>query len=117
MANAIALAQNYLPLLDEIYKRGALTAPLDTPNVRFLNAQTIQVFKTDIDGLGNYNRNTGFVAGSVTGTWESMQLTKDRGRTFSIDAMDNEETIDMAFGTLVGEFLRTKVVPELDAYR
>lgn len=31
--------------------------------------------------------------------------------------MDNEETLGMAFGTLVGEFMRTKEVPELDAYR
>lgn len=25
--------------------------------------------------------------------------------------MDNEETLDLAFGTLAGEFVRTKVVP------
>ena len=34
-----------------------------------------------------------------------------------VDAMDNEETMDMAFGTLAGEFIRTKVAPEIDAYR
>ena len=28
----------------------------------------------------------------------------------------NEETLDMAFGTLAGEFIRTKVTPEVDAY-
>lgn len=31
--------------------------------------------------------------------------------------MDNEETLGMAFGTLAGEFIRTEVAPELDAYR
>lgn len=31
--------------------------------------------------------------------------------------MDNEETLGMAFGTLAGEFMRTKEIPELDAYR
>lgn len=116
MANSIALAQKYLPLLDEIYKAESKSAILDSTNVKFLNANTIQVFKTSMDGLGNYDRNTGFVPGDVTGTWESMTLQRDRGRTFMIDRMDNEETIDMAFGTLVGEFLRTKVVPEIDAY-
>ena len=70
-----------------------------------------------MDGMGNYARNTGFVDGSVTGTWETMTLNKDRGRSFMIDAMDDEETIGMAFGTLAGEFIRTKVVPEVDAYR
>ena len=29
----------------------------------------------------------------------------------------NEETLGQAFGTLVGEFIRTQVVPEIDAYR
>lgn len=116
MPNSIALAQKYLPLLDEIYKAESKSAILDSTNVEFLNANTIKVFKTSMDGLGNYNRNTGFVAGDVTGTWETMTLERDRGRTFMIDRMDNEETIDMAFGTLVGEFLRTRVVPEIDAY-
>lgn len=116
IANSIALAQNYLPLLDEIYKAESKSAILDSTNVRFVAANTIKVFKTSMDGLGNYNRNTGFVTGDVTGTWETMTLSKDRGRSFQIDRMDQEETIDMAFGTLAGEFLRTRVVPELDAY-
>lgn len=30
--------------------------------------------------------------------------------------MDNEETLDLAFGTLASEFVRTKEVPEGDAY-
>ena len=34
-----------------------------------------------------------------------------------VDAMDNDETLGMAFGTLLSEFERTKVVPELDCYR
>ena len=36
---------------------------------------------------------------------------------YAIDNMDNEETAGIAFGRLAGEFIRTKVVPELDAYR
>lgn len=31
--------------------------------------------------------------------------------------MDNDETMGMAFGTLAGEFIRTQVTPEIDAYR
>ena len=33
------------------------------------------------------------------------------------NAMDNIESAGIAFGRLSGEFLRTQVVPELDAYR
>lgn len=119
MANAIALAQKFMPILDEIYKSAALTAGMDTPTkpVSFTNAQTVQIYKISMVGLGNYSRATGFPAGDVTGVWEDLVLTKDRGRSFSIDAMDNEESIGMAFGKLVGEFMRTMVVPEIDAYR
>lgn len=116
MANTIALAQKYLPLLDEVYKASSRTAILDATKVDIVNGNTIKVFKTSMDGLGNYNRNTGFTNGDVTGTWETMTLSKDRGRSFVVDRMDNEETIGMAFGTLAGEFIRTKVAPEIDAY-
>lgn len=117
MPNSITLAQNFLPMLDEVYKASSKTAVLDATHVDIVNANTVKVFKTSMDGMGNYGRNTGFVDGSVTGTWETLTLSKDRGRSFMVDAMDDEETIGMAFGTLAGEFIRTKVVPEVDAYR
>lgn len=119
VGNSIALAEKYLPILDEVYKASSKSAILDPTGsrVRFSDGNTIQVFNTSVDGLGNYSRNNGFVTGDVTGAWEDYTLTKDRGRGFMVDTMDNEESLGMAFGTLAGEFLRTKVVPEIDAYR
>lgn len=116
MGNTIALAETYLPLLDEVYKASSRTAILDSTKVEIVNGNTVKVYKTSMDGLGDYSRNNGYTNGDVTGTWETMALTKDRGRSFQIDRMDNEETIGMAFGTLAGEFIRTKVAPEIDAY-
>lgn len=116
MPNSIALAQRYLPMLDEVYKASAKSAILDATKIDIVGGNTVKVFKTAMDGLGDYSRNNGFVDGDVTGSWETLTLTKDRGRSFQIDRMDNEETLDMAFGTLAGEFIRTKVVPEIDAY-
>ena len=116
MANSFTLAQTYLPLLDEVYKASSRTAILDATKVDIVNGNTIKVFKTTMDGMGNYSRDTGFVKGSVNGTWETLTLSKDRGRSFTVDRMDNEETIGMAFGTLAGEFIRTQVAPEIDAY-
>ena len=110
-ANTIALAQRYLPKLDEVYKYGSKSAILDNPNVEFIGGNTVKVFKTSMDGLGDYSRNGGYVNGAVNGSWETMTLSQDRGRSFQIDAMDNEETMDLAFGTLAGEFIRTKVAP------
>lgn len=119
MANSIALAEKYLPILDEVYKRESLTANLDaTANkVSFLGGNAVKLFKTSVDGLGDYSRNSGYTSGDVTATWETLTLSQDRGRSFLVDEMDNEETAGMAFGTLSGEFIRTKVVPEIDAYR
>lgn len=116
MANTIALAQQYLPLLDEVYKVSSRTSVLDATQVEIVNGNTVKVFKTSMDGLGNYDRNAGYLAGDVTGAWETMTLTQDRGRSFNVDVMDDEETLNMAFGTLANEFIRTKVAPEIDAY-
>lgn len=114
--NSITLAQSYLPILDEVYKASSRTSVLDNTNAEIINGNTVKYYKTSMDGLGNYARNSGFVDGAATGTWETMTLTQDRGRGFQIDKMDDEETLGQAFGTLAGEFIRTKVVPEIDAY-
>lgn len=116
MANNIALAQKYLPMLDEVYKANAKTSILDATKVDFVGGNTVKVFKIAMDGLGNYNRATGYAPGDVVGSWETMTLAIDRGRSFIVDEMDDEETARMAFGKLAGEFIRTKVVPEVDAY-
>lgn len=116
---SIALAAKYQPILDEVYKSASLTASMDakTKPVDFGGASAVNVFKTSMVGLGKYNRASGYPAGDVTGTWETLTLSKERGRAFSIDRMDDEESLGEAFGTLAGEFIRTQVVPELDAYR
>ncbi len=119
MANSIALAKSYLPIVDYIYKEDSKSAILDAANsnIRFLGANKVELFKTSMSGYGNYDRSTGFPTGSVTSTWEELTLSKDRGVELKVDAMDNEETLGLAFGSLVGEFVRTQMIPELDAYR
>lgn len=119
MSTSIDLATKFQPILDEIYKRESLTSRLDaqTKPVDFMGANVVKVFKTSVVGLGTYSRSTGYPAGDVTGTWEALTLAASRGRAFSIDRMDDEESLGMAFGTLANEFIRTAVAPEVDAYR
>lgn len=119
MATSIELAKKFLPILDEIYKAASKTARMDamTKPVTFGAANEVKVFKTSMVGLGTYSRSAGYPAGDVTGVWETMALAASRGRSFSIDRMDDEESLGQAFGTLAGEFIRTQVVPEVDAYR
>lgn len=120
MANNITLAKKYTSLLDEVYQKEALTTVLDgdTSLTREgANANEIIIPKMELDGLADYVRGTGYVMGNTSLTWETVTFNFDRGRQFPIDAMDNEETMQIAFGKLAGTFMRTKVIPELDAFR
>lgn len=120
IANSIGLASRYLPILDEIYKASSKTAILDTlqDRVRWSDEyHTFYLFETDMVGLADYSRNGGFVRGDVTSSWRSYAPQWDRGRQFLVDVQDNAESVGMAFGTLAGEFIRTKVVPEVDLLR
>ena len=120
MANNIQLAKIYTNLLDEVYQQNALTAVLesDASLARAgANANEIVIPKISMDGLADYSRNSGYVNGDVNLTWETVKFNYERGRAFTVDDMDNEETQNLAFGRLAGEFIRTKVIPELDAFR
>ena len=120
MANSIALSEVYTNLLDEVYQQSALTAVLESDASlarQGANANEIVIPKLSMDGLADYSRNSGYVNGDVALNWETVQFNYERGRMFSVDNMDNEETQNIAFGRLAGEFIRTKVVPELDAFR
>ena len=118
--NSIELAKIYTPLLDKIYKNATLTGDLDTAKDLVkagYNANEIVIPMIDMDGLADYSRNSGYVKGDVSLDWETVKAEFDRGRKFNVDDLDNIETGGIAFGKLAGEFIRTKVVPELDAYR
>lgn len=119
VANNISLASKFLPILDEVYKYASKSSILDTANerVRWTGAKTANIFSINMVGLGNYNRNSGFVSGNTNGAWTPYTIEVDRGRSFMVDVMDNDESLGMAFGSLTGEMVRTQVVPEVDAYR
>ena len=120
MANSIALVKKYVDKLDEVYRLASLTNILesDASTVRQgANANEIMFLKIDMDGLADYSRSGGYVDGDDKLTWETMKFDYDRGRSFSVDAMDNEETIGISFGMLSSSFVRNKVVPEMDAYK
>lgn len=120
MANAITKFKTYIALLDEVYKQASLTADLDSDPTLVkagANANEIIIPKISMDGLADYSRNSGYIKGDVTLTNETVTFNYDRGRKFSVDNMDNEETAGLAFGKLSSEFIRTKTAPELDAFR
>lgn len=120
MANAIELAKSYVPLLDEVYAREVLTSDLDgAPELvqQGANANELIIPMMSMQGLADYSRNSGYVQGDVTLKSETVKCNFDRGRMFWVDSMDDLETAGVAFGRLAAEFIRTKVGPELDAFR
>lgn len=117
MANTINLVTKFQPLLDEVYKAASLTTDLENSAVKFDGTKTVKVLKLTVPELGTYTRNSGYTAGDVTADWEAFTLTQDRGTEFSVDAMDDEETLNMTFGNASSEFIRRSVVPQVDAYR
>ena len=120
MANAIELFKQYIAMLDEIYKLEAKTNVLDGANElvrQGANANELIIPKISMDGLADYSRSSGYVNGSVDFNFETVKCNFDRGRMFTVDVMDNVETMGMVFGKLSSEFVRTKVIPELDAFR
>lgn len=84
---------------------------------RFVGAKTVLIPEMDMSGLGDYDRDTGFVKGTITVSSQPYTLQMDRGRSFQLDREDNDETgVAGLAGQVLGEFVRTKVVPEMDAY-
>lgn len=120
MANYIELFKQYIPELDKVYKNASLTANMDGASElarQGANADEMIIPKISMDGQANYSRNGGYVNGDVTLTNETVKCNYDRGRMFTVDALDDIETASIAFGQLAGEYIRTKYVPEQDAFR
>ena len=119
MANNLVLAKNYIPLLDEVYKRESVTAGLtgDPAMVRAgTNVNEICYPQISVQGLGDYDRNSGYTDNSVSLEWKTVTYNYDRGTKISVDTMDDQESFNIAFGRAGGELMRTKVAPEADAF-
>lgn len=119
VTNSIALAEKFVPMMDEVYKAESRSAILDTANdrIQFTGANTVNIFTLSTVGMGNYDRNAGFVPGDVNGSWQPYVLETDRGRSYMVDVLDNDETLGMAFGGLLGTVERQHIIPEIDAFR
>jgi hypothetical protein len=118
--NTLQYAKIFQTELDRAAVRDMTTGWMD-PNssqVRYNGGNEVKIPKISTQGLGEYDRDNGYVTGSVTVAWETHTMTQDRGRKFQLDAMDVDETAFVATASSVlGEFQRIHVVPEIDAYR
>ena len=117
--NDVELSTVYLPLLDEVYQNEVKTSVLDGDEVTVKKGQNVEIkiAKLDMDGLGDFDRNSGYTEGSTKLKWETIKYDKERSQKLKVDRLDNEESLGIMLAKLSSEFLRTKVAPETDAAR
>jgi len=119
-SNKVAYATKYVNMLDRVYKAGSVTSILEPAASAYrldsINEKTVYIKTIQSEGLGTYNRSTGYDDGDLTITWEAHTFSKDRGKIFLIDTLDEKE----AYTTMAevgAEFQREHVNPEVDAAR
>ena len=120
MANTFEYAKLFETNLDKLAIQTLKTGFMDgnSGQVIYTGGNEVKIPKLSLNGMGDYSRENGYTKGSINLTYQTMTMTQDRGRQFTIDAMDVDETSFIATASnIMGEFQRTRVVPEIDAYR
>lgn len=120
MANNINYATLFQGNLDKAMAQKSVTGWMESNagQVKYNGGNTVKIPKMAFDGLGNYDRNNGYANGSVSLEYETMTMNYDRSKRFNIDSMDvDESNFVVTAGTVMSEFQRLKVVPEVDSIR
>jgi hypothetical protein len=118
--NTLAYATLFQQQLDQQMIEGATSGWMESNagQVIYNGGNEVKIPKISMDGLGNYDRDNGYVQGAVTLAYGTYTMTQDRGRKFQLDAMAVDETNFVAnAANVTSQFQRTKVIPEVDAYR
>ena len=92
--NTIEYAKIFMEALDKQLVADATSGWMEenSGQVQYSGGNEVKIPKIELNGLGTYDRDNGFVQGAVTLTYETKQMTQDRGRTFQLDAVDVDET-------------------------
>lgn len=118
--NTLATATLFQNTLDKVAVREAVTGWMDSNagQVIYNGGAEVKIPKMSLQGLGDYDRDNGYQQGGVTLEYETRKMTQDRGRKFQLDPIDiNENNFVTTAATVMGEFQRVHVIPEIDAYR
>lgn len=109
-----------VPGLYQQYFQGSTTSWMESNaiGVEYTGGKYVVMHEMTVDGLGDYSRQLGYPRGNIGGNKVQYELTKDRGREFLIDAADNDETGFLVnAASVMTQFQRDHVIPEVDAYR
>ncbi len=117
--NSIENVTRYSDELDKMFEQKSAVGFFadNALATKFVGAKTVIIPDVDFQGLADYDRNTGFSRGAITVSNASYTMAMDRARSLQIDREDMDEAgIANLAGKILGEYVRTKVVPECDAY-
>ena len=120
MANSIAFAKSFIPIIDEVYQQASVSRVL-TSGGRMVrsahNAREIMIPKISVSGLGDYTRDEGYKTGSINLEYQTRQMNYDRGVKITADVMDIAESgVEDCFFEAGAELQRSHVAPEADAF-
>lgn len=117
--NTIENTTRYTAELDKLFAQKSATGFFadNALAAKFVGAKTVIIPDINFQGLADYDRDTGFSRGAITVSNSSYTMAMDRARSLQIDREDMDETgVASLAGQILGEYVRTKVVPECDAY-
>lgn len=115
--NILQYSEKLSKKLDDRFIHDSVTGIFEGPSedFEFLDDRTVRVAEVYMSGLADYDRDLGFVRGSVASLSNIYQLSMERGRSFMNDRLTAQEAmvknaLDMA------RFQKEYVAPEVDAY-
>ena len=126
MPNLLEYTELWTTTLDQQAQQTATSGWMEANSgrVQYVGGKKIRVPTLATTGLGDYARGTGadnrgkYAKGAATLSYRDYEIEMDRSAEFAFDRHDVDETsfIIQAPG-VAGEFQRSNVVPEIDAFR
>lgn len=108
-------ADDNLDIMIEQSLTGMFIIP-DNKVVEWSRNQTFHFTQTSTSGFQQHSRNGGWNAGTITQVDVPFQILHDRDVEFLVDKADVDETNETASAEkITNTFLKTQVVPEIDA--
>lgn len=86
--------------------------------VKYSGGREVKIPTLSTDGLGDYDRSSGYPRGKVSLNYQTKEMKMDRGIRFLLDRIEVDESGFIANATAaMSTFQSENVVPEVDAYR
>lgn len=121
---AIELVTKFLPYVDEMFTTESKKSLLTNQDFDWTGAHSVKVYKITTSAMNDYDRagtgeNWSFYGpvAPLSATTQEMTLTKDRSFTFTLDRLDQDETLmQLAAASALARQIREVVIPEVDSY-